>query len=84
MFGQPFASLAGGPLSVDTLIHAWDLARATGHDERLDPGAVSKTMEILAPLDDAIRSPSGFAAKITPAAGADEPTKLLNFCGRTG
>ncbi len=85
MFGeQPFASLVGSLLCADTLIHTWDLARATGQDERLDPDAVSKIMAMLVPLDDAIRSPSGFAAKITPAADADEQTKLLNFCGRTG
>lgn len=83
MFGeQPFASLVGSLLCADTLIHTWDLARATGQDERLDPGAVSKTMDDLAPLDAAIRSPGGFAAKITPAPEADEQTKLLNFCGR--
>jgi uncharacterized protein (TIGR03086 family) len=84
MFGeQPFASLVDGLLCGDTLIHTWDLARATAQNEQLDPGAVSKTMETLVPLDDVIRTPSGFAAKITPAADADEQTTLLNFCGRT-
>jgi Mycothiol maleylpyruvate isomerase N-terminal domain len=29
-----------------------------------------------------MRRPGGFAAKIDPAAGADDQTKLLNFCGR--
>ncbi|MGH3769436.1 MAG: TIGR03086 family metal-binding protein [Pseudonocardiaceae bacterium] len=83
MFGeQPFAALVGSLLCGDTLIHTWDLARATGQDERLDPGAVSMTMEMLAPLDDTIRRPGGFATKITPAPDADQQTQLLNFCGR--
>jgi uncharacterized protein (TIGR03086 family) len=83
MFGeQPFESLVGRLLCSDTLIHTWDLARATGQDESLDPTAVAQTGEFLAPIDEAIRRPGGFSAKIEPAAGADEQTRLLNFCGR--
>lgn len=83
MFGeQPFESLVSRLLCADTLVHTWDLARATGQDEHLDSVAVTKAMEFLAALDDAIRRPGGFAAKIEPAAGADEQTRLLNFCGR--
>ncbi len=83
MFGeQPFESLVGRLLCADTLMHTWDLARATGQDEELDPDAVSKSMEFLGPIDEAIRRPGGFGAKITPAADADAQTELLNFCGR--
>ena len=85
IFGeQPFESLVGRLLCSDTLIHTWDLARATGQDERLDPQAMAKSMEFLAPIDEAIRRPGGFAAKIAPAADADDQTKFLNFCGRAG
>ncbi|HEY6425268.1 MAG TPA: TIGR03086 family metal-binding protein [Pseudonocardiaceae bacterium] len=79
---QSFESLVGRLLCADTLLHTWDLARATGQDERLDPAAVSKSMEFLVPLDEAIRRPGGFAAKIAPTPDADEQTRLLNFCGR--
>lgn len=85
MFGeQPFESLVSRLLCADTLFHTWDLARATGQDESLDPEAVPKASEFLAPLDEAIRRPGGFAAKIEPAPGADEQTRLLNFGGRAG
>ena len=41
MFGeQPFESLVSRLLCADTLIHTWDLARATGQPEALDPGGV--------------------------------------------
>ncbi len=63
--------------------HTWDLARATGQDERLDPEGVSTALTFLVPIDEAIRRPGGFAAKIDPPAGADEQTRLLNFCGRS-
>ncbi|HKH87484.1 MAG TPA: TIGR03086 family metal-binding protein [Acidimicrobiales bacterium] len=83
MFGeQPFESLVSRLLCADTLVHTWDLARATGQDEHLDPAGVAKAMEFLGPLDGAIRRPGGFAPKIEPAAGADEQTRFLNFCGR--
>src|SRR5882672_8055816 len=34
-----FAELVGTLLCSDILLHTWDLARATGQDERLDPRA---------------------------------------------
>ena len=42
MFGeQSFESLVGRMVCADLLTHTWDLARATGQDESLDPAAVS-------------------------------------------
>lgn len=85
MFGeQPFESLVGRLLCADTLLHTWDLARATGQDEVLDSDAVSKSMAFLTPIDEAIRRPGGFAPKIDPPPGTDDQTRLLNFCGRAG
>lgn len=85
MFGeQPFESLVGRLLCADTLVHTWDLSRATGQDEHLDPAAVAACRSFLEPIDEAIRRPGGFAPKITPAEGADEQTAFLNFCGRSG
>jgi|HubBroStandDraft_1064217.scaffolds.fasta_scaffold37449_2 uncharacterized protein (TIGR03086 family) len=83
MFGeQTFESLVGRLLCADTLVHSWDLARATGQDELLDPVAVAACAEFLKPIDEAIRRPGGFAPKIDPPSGADEQTQLLCFCGR--
>ncbi len=85
MFGeQPFESLVGRLLCADTLVHTWDLARATGQDERLDGDAVAKADAFLTPIDEAIRRPGGFAPKIGPAPDADDQTRFLNFCGRAG
>lgn len=83
MFGeQSFEALVDRLLCADTLIHTWDLARATGLDEALDAEAVERAAAFLTPLDEAIRRPGGFAAKIEPAAGADPQTRLLGFAGR--
>jgi len=79
---QPFESLVGRLLCADTLFHTWDLARATGQDEHLDPEAVKKALDFLEPIDDAIRRPGGFAAKIDPPGDATTQTRFLNFGGR--
>ena len=83
MFGeQPFEALVGRLVCTDLLVHTWDLARATGQDEELDPGALARATVFLAAVDDAIRVRGGFGPKIAPAADADEQTRFLNFCGR--
>ena len=83
MFGeQSFESLVGRMVSTDLLVHTWDLARATGQDEQLDPAAVVKSQEFLGSIDAAIRAPGGFSAKIDPAPDSDAQTRFLNFCGR--
>ncbi|HEX5494750.1 MAG TPA: TIGR03086 family metal-binding protein [Mycobacteriales bacterium] len=79
---QPFESLVSGALCTDTLVHTWDLARATGQDERLDPDAVPRSAEFTATIDAVIRVPGGLAAKVEPAPDADAQTRFLNFCGR--
>jgi uncharacterized protein (TIGR03086 family) len=79
---QSFDSLVSRLLCADTLFHTWDLARATGQDEHLDPHAVAKAMDFLEPLDEAIRRPGGFAAKLESPPDADPQTILLHFGGR--
>src|SRR5690242_1403439 len=79
---QPFEDLAGTIMCSDTLIHTWDLARATGQDDRLDPEGVTAAHAFLTPNDDMLRGPGAFAAKIEPPADADAQTKLLCFVGR--
>ena len=83
MFGeQPFESLVSRLLCADTLVHTWDLARATGQDEVLDTEGTRRALEFLTPIDDAIRRPGGFGPKVTSVADADDQTRLLHFCGR--
>ncbi|MHB8681733.1 MAG: TIGR03086 family metal-binding protein [Acidimicrobiales bacterium] len=84
LFGeQSFESLVSRLLCADTLIHTWDLARATGQDETLDAEGVATAAEFLLPHDEQLRRPGGFAPKIEPPAGADAQTRLLCFAGRT-
>lgn len=83
VFGeQPFEQLVGRLLCTDTLVHTWDLARATGQDDRLDQDASSKALEFLSPIDDMIRRPGGFGPKLAPPPAADAQAQLIAFTGR--
>jgi len=66
----------------DLVIHGWDLARAAGLDERMDPDEVRGMTAVLEPMDEMLRAPGAFGPKIEPPAGADEQTRLLCFLGR--
>ncbi|MEU8773437.1 TIGR03086 family metal-binding protein [Streptomyces sp. NPDC048606] len=82
-FGSiPFEEFVRRMACADTLIHGWDLARATGQDEALDSEAVAVATEILLPEDGDIRMPRAFGAKVPSASDADAQTRLLNFLGR--
>ena len=79
---QPFGTLVSGLLTIDTLCHTWDLARAVGADETLDATAVAKAHSVLSAVGDLIRARGGFAAAIESAPTADPQTRFLNFAGR--
>jgi len=79
---MPLEQLVGMLGCFDTLVHTWDVARATGQDERLDADAVTFSFDALRPNDDAIRGPGSYGPKLDPAPGADEQTRFLAFLGR--
>jgi uncharacterized protein (TIGR03086 family) len=79
---QPFELLVGQLICPDTLVHTWELSRATGQDETLDPAAMRASTAILIPIDEAVRRPGGFADKIPTPAEADEQTTFLHFVGQ--
>jgi uncharacterized protein (TIGR03086 family) len=69
-------------LCADLVVHAWDLARATGQDETMPPHEVRRIHQALAPMDEQMRGPGAFGPKIDPPPGADAQTELLCFLGR--
>lgn len=66
----------------DVLIHTWDLARATGLDERLDAHEVHRMYEGMLPMDEMLRQSGQYGPKVEVPDDADEQTKLLAFVGR--
>ena len=69
-------------VSADLTIHAWDLARAIGADERLDPGLLELFAPWYAERIEAMRQAGIFAGGLEPPPDADEQTRLLALLGR--
>lgn len=66
----------------DILVHTWDLARATGQDERLLADEVHSVYEASLPYDQALRDSGHYGPRVEVPDDADEQTKLLAFTGR--
>jgi uncharacterized protein (TIGR03086 family) len=74
--------VAGVVATEELVVHAWDLARATGQDDRLDPAGIAAALVFLEPNDAMIRVPGGMGPKLDPPPDADQQTTLLAFVGR--
>ena len=72
-----------GQLTADHVIHAWDLARGIGGDDRLDPDLVQFVYDFLAPQADQWRGAGVFAEAVEVPSDADVQSKLLAITGRT-
>jgi len=66
----------------DVLVHTWDLARATGQDERLDPAKCAVMLEGMLPMDEALRQSGHYGPRVDVPEDADVQTRLLAFIGR--
>lgn len=71
-----------GQVLSDHVIHAWDLARALGADEELDPELVQFAYDELVPQFEEWRKGGAFGSKVEVDEGADLQTKLLAEAGR--
>ncbi|MCS7479507.1 TIGR03086 family metal-binding protein [Umezawaea endophytica] len=67
----------------DVFLHTWDLARATGQDERLDPDRCERLLSGMEAMDEALRSSGHYGPKVEVAEDADVRTRLIAFTGRT-
>ncbi|MCU1380310.1 MAG: hypothetical protein JWN29_3293 [Acidimicrobiales bacterium] len=67
----------------DVVVHTWDIARAAGLDETLDPDEVHNMLVAMEPLDDMLRASGQYGPRVVVAADADEQTRLIAFTGRT-
>jgi uncharacterized protein (TIGR03086 family) len=72
-----------GQLTADHVIHAWDLARAIGGDERLAPDLVEHVYDVMAPQIEPARAAGVFGPAVEVPPDADLQSKLLALTGRT-
>lgn len=66
----------------DVLVHTWDLARATGQDETLDPDEVHRMLVGIEPMGDALAKSGHYGPPVALEAGAGEQARLLAATGR--
>ncbi|MGA3540864.1 TIGR03086 family metal-binding protein [Micromonosporaceae bacterium DT194] len=68
--------------TADVFMHTWDLARATGQDETLDPERCAQLLAGMEPMEAAMRGSGQFGPRVEVPADADVQTRLLAFIGR--
>jgi uncharacterized protein (TIGR03086 family) len=66
----------------DVFLHTWDLARATGQDEALDPERCAQMLAGMEPMDELLRSSGQYGPRVEVADDADVQTRLIAFIGR--
>jgi uncharacterized protein (TIGR03086 family) len=82
-FGRStFAEAVDGFVGFDLVVHGWDLARATGQDETIDPVEVERLQAMVDSMGDVMRSNGVIADAVEPAPGASAQDRLLCALGR--
>jgi uncharacterized protein (TIGR03086 family) len=66
----------------DVFQHTWDLARATGQDDTLDPEVCAAMLEGMVRYEDAMRSSGQYGARVEVPDDANVQTRLIGFIGR--
>lgn len=71
-----------GQVFSDFVIHGWDLARAIGADDTINPRHAAAIYEQMRPMEDSMKSWGMYGEKIEVAPDADIQTRLLALFGR--
>ncbi|MGL5850573.1 MAG: TIGR03086 family metal-binding protein [Phycicoccus sp.] len=78
----PLAVVVSRFFTADVFMHSWDLARATGQDETLDPARCAAMLAGMEPVEELMRSSGQYGPRIEVPDDADVQTRLLAFIGR--
>jgi uncharacterized protein (TIGR03086 family) len=68
--------------TADVFQHTWDLARAAGQDDTLDPERCARMLEGMQPLDELLRASGQYGPRVPVPDDADVQSRLLGFIGR--
>ena len=83
-FGDFPGDFALGIHFVETLVHGWDLAKATGQPTTLDPELTAFAWENVKDLSESFRGPGApFGLAIDVPAGTPATDRLVAWLGRT-
>jgi uncharacterized protein (TIGR03086 family) len=68
--------------TTDVLMHTWDLARAGGLDDGLDPAECETVLAGMLPMDEVLRNSGHYGPKQPVADDASPVLRLMAFVGR--
>jgi uncharacterized protein (TIGR03086 family) len=80
---QSFEDAVAAIVVGDVLVHTWDVARACGLDERLDPAEVHVLLAEMEGMGEAMDASGHYGPPVEVPADADEQTRMLALTGRT-
>ncbi|MDP3891942.1 TIGR03086 family metal-binding protein [Nocardioides sp.] len=66
----------------DVFMHTWDLARATGQDDRLDPAYCAELLAGMEPMDELLRASGQYGPRVEVDPDAPVQDRLVGFIGR--
>ena len=69
-------------VSFDLVVHRWDLARAVGGDEHIDPADARSVIDGAAVFGDALHGPGVCGPALQVGRDADVQTQMLGLLGR--
>ncbi|MFD8482050.1 TIGR03086 family metal-binding protein [Kitasatospora sp. NPDC059673] len=81
-YGRRRAAGYAREMTVDAIVHSWDLATGIGADARMDPAAASFALDELAPQAGMLAASGLFADAVPVPDDADPQTRLLGLVGR--
>ena len=80
---QSFAETVDMIVTGDVFTHTWDLARATGQDDTLDPAQLQRMLEGMGAMpEEVLRADGMFGPALAAPAGADDQVRFLAYVGR--
>jgi uncharacterized protein (TIGR03086 family) len=68
--------------TADVFMHTWDLARATGQDDTLDPDYCAVLLDGMVPFEEAMRGSGQYGPRVPVADDAPVQVRMLGFIGR--
>ncbi|MFB8280444.1 TIGR03086 family metal-binding protein [Nocardia colli] len=81
-FGEAPLTMYADQMLIDLIVHGWDLARACGQDESLDPRAVDNSLIYARANAERVAGLGIFAAPVATTS-TDPAVQLLAMLGRT-
>ena len=82
----PFGAMSGETMAqvifMEQLIHAWDLAKATGQETTMPDELVLECSAVMLPMDQMLRTPGVCGPAISLGESASAQDKLIAFFGR--